>query len=390
MYQIRTYNKISDKGLSLFDQKQYSVRENVENPDAVILRSQKLHDESLPDSVMAVGRAGAGTNNIPIADYTERGIVVFNTPGANANAVKELVLTGLLLGSRGIVQGRDFVNTLGHITDSDEMSKILEKEKKQFAGSELVGKTIGIIGLGAIGSLVADVALALGMRVVGFDPALSIEAAWKLSSQIENMESIEDLLACVDFLSLHVPAIPATKHLINAENLQLMRSNAVILNFARAAIVDSKAIVDALNQEKLGQYICDFPEPELIGHKKVIAVPHIGASTKEAEENCAVMAVSQIKDYLEHGNIRNSVNFPQTSMPRNGSNFRLTFTNKNISGVLGHFLSIFADNNINVVDMVNKSRDEVAYNILDLDSKPSDEVLSILKNVEHVFHLRHL
>jgi len=364
MYQIRTYNKISDKGLSLFPKNQYHVSESNSQPDAVILRSQKLHDEALPDSVIAVGRAGAGTNNIPTAEYTERGIVVFNTPGANANAVKELVLSGLLLGSRGIVQGRDFVNSLGDITDSDEMSRILEKEKKRFAGSELTGKTIGIVGLGAIGSLVADVALALGMQVVGFDPALSIEGAWKLSSQIKKMESIEELLSLADFLSLHVPAIPATENLINEETLKLMKPTATILNFARSAIVDSKAVVAALDANNLGQYICDFPEPILIGHNKVIAVPHIGASTKE--------------------------DFPQTSMPRNASNFRLTFTNKNISGVLGHFLSIFADNNINVVDMVNKSRDEVAYNILDLDSTPSNEVLAILKNVEHVFHLRNL
>ena len=390
MYQIRTYNKISDKGLSLFSQNHYQVSETNEKPDAVILRSQKLHNEVLPDSVIAVGRAGAGTNNIPISDYTEKGIVVFNTPGANANAVKELVLSGLLLGSRGIVQGRDFVNSLGHISDSDEMNKLLENEKKQFAGSELTGKTIGIVGLGAIGSLVADVALALGMHVVGFDPALSIEAAWKLSSQIQKMESIEELLAEVDFLSLHVPAIAATKHLINTESIKLMKSSATILNFARAAIVDAEAVIAALDANQLGQYICDFPEPSLIGHKKVIAVPHIGASTAEAEENCAVMAVSQIMDYLENGNIRNSVNFPQTSMPRDRSTYRLTFTNKNISGVLGNFLSIFAESNINVIDMVNKSRDEVAYNILDLDSKPSEEVLDILKKVKHVFNLRQL
>ncbi len=390
MYQIRTYNKISDKGLSLFSKEQYSVSEDNSEPDAIILRSQKLHDESLPDSVLAVGRAGAGTNNIPTAEYTEKGIVVFNTPGANANAVKELVLSGLLLGSRGIVQGRDFVNSLGDITDSDEMSKLLEKEKKRFAGSELTGKTIGIVGLGAIGSLVADIALALGMQVVGFDPALSIEAAWKLSSQIQKMESLEELLSKSDFLSLHVPAISATKHLINKETLKLMKPTATILNFARSAIVDSEAVVAALDANNLGQYICDFPEPILIGHNKVIAVPHIGASTKEAEENCAVMAVSQIKDYLENGNIKNSVNFPQTSMSRGNSSYRLTFTNKNISGVLGNFLSIFTNNNINVIDMVNKSRDDVAYNILDLDAKPKEDVITLLKNVEHVFNLRQL
>lgn len=390
MFQIRTYNKISDKGLSLFSSDKYIVSSSYPSPDALILRSQKLHDETIADSVIAVARAGAGTNNIPTTEYTERGIVVFNTPGANANAVKELVLSGLLLSSRGIVQGRDFVNSLGHVTDSDEMSKILEKEKKQFAGNELTGKTLGVIGLGAIGSLVADIALALGMQVVGFDPALSIEAAWKLSSRVEKMETMEELLARADFLSLHVPAIPATKHLINKETLKLMKPSAIILNFARSAIVDPEAVVNALNDNKLGQYICDFPEPILIGHNKVIAVPHIGASTAEAEENCAVMAANQLKDYLENGNIKNSVNFPQTAMPRGDSSCRLTFANKNISGILGNFLSIFTDNDINIIDMVNKSRDDVAYNILDLDSRPNDNVIKLLKDVEHIFNLRRL
>ncbi len=388
MYQIRTYNKISDKGLSRFPVESYAVSEDISEPNAILLRSQKLHDETLPNSVIAVARAGAGTNNVPVEEYTQRGIVVFNTPGANANAVKELVVSSLLLGSRGIVQGRDFVNTLGHIDDPDEMAKLLEKEKKRFAGSELLGKTIGIIGLGAIGSLVADVALALGMDVVGYDPALSIDAAWKLSSRVRRMETLEALLGEVDYLTLHVPAIPATQHLINAEKLQLMKSSATILNFARAAIVDPQAIVDALNSNVLGQYICDFPEPCLIGHDKVISVPHLGASTSEAEENCAVMAVNQVRDYLENGNIRNSVNFPQTSMPRGDSTYRITFTNKNISGVLGSLLSIFAENNVNVIDMVNKSRGEVAYNILDLESQPTEDVIALIENVEHVFNVR--
>ena len=390
MYQIRTYNKISDKGLDLLSSEQYKVSNTLENPDAILLRSQKLHDEVLPQSVIAVARAGAGTNNVPVEDYTQKGIVVFNTPGANANAVKELVVSSLLLSSRGIVQGRDYVNSLTHIDDPEEMSKLLEKEKKRFAGSELLGKTIGIIGLGAIGSLVADVALALGMRVIGFDPALSIDAAWKLSSQVRRMKSMEELLAEVDFLSLHVPAIPATKHLINADTLKLMKPEATILNFARAAIVDPQAVVNALNDNLLNQYVCDFPEPCLIGHNKVIAVPHIGASTAEAEENCAIMAVNQVTDYLENGNITNSVNFPQTSMPRGNAACRITFTNKNISGVLGHLLTIFAENEVNVLDMVNKSRNDVAYNILDLDSRPSDDVIKQIENVEHVLSLRQI
>ena len=388
MYQIKTFNKISDKGLSRFSSDEYSVSANNDQPDAILLRSQKLHDEVLPSSVIAVARAGAGTNNVPIDDYTKRGIVVFNTPGANANAVKELVVSSMLLSSRGIVQGRDFVNTLGDMTDAEEMAKLLEKEKKRFAGNELLGKTIGIIGLGAIGSLVADVSLALGMHVVGYDPALSIDAAWKLSSRVRRMESMEALLAEVDFLTLHVPAIAATHHMINAETLGHMKADAVILNFARAAIVDPEAIVKALDANALDQYICDFPEPCLIGHPKVIAVPHIGASTAEAEENCAVMAVEQIRDYLENGNIINSVNFPQTTMSWGKAVSRITVTNENTPGVLGDLLSILAENNVNVIDMVNKSRNDVAYNILDLESVPSAEVIDLIKNVDHIFTMR--
>ncbi len=388
MFNIRTYNKISDKGLSCFPSESYHVADDVELPDAILLRSQKLHDETLPDSVIAVARAGAGTNNVPVDEYTQRGIVVFNSPGANANAVKELVVTGMLLSSRGIVQGRDFVNTLGQMDDSEEMAKLLEKEKKRFAGREIRGRTIGIVGLGAIGSLVADVALALGMDVVGYDPALSIDAAWKLSSRVRRMESLEALLGEVDFLTLHVPAIPATKHMINEQTLSLMKSTAVVLNFARATIVDPEAIVAALDAGSIGQYICDFPEPCLIGHDKVISVPHIGASTAEAEENCAVMAVDQVCDYLENGNIRNSVNLPHTTMPRSKGACRMTFINNNTAGVLGDLLSIFAENELNVIDMVNKSRNNVAYNILDLENHPNSDVIKKIQSVEHIFNLR--
>ena len=387
MFQIRTYNKISNKGLSRFDD-QYSVGEDVGQPDGIVLRSHKLHGEALPETVKAVARAGAGTNNVPVEDYTKKGIVVFNTPGANANAVKELVLAGLLLSSRGILGGKEYVGTLGHMTDAAEMSALLEKEKKNFAGSELRGKTLGIVGLGAIGSMLANVALALDMDVVGYDPAISVEAAWKLSSQVRRMDSLESLLAEVDYVSLHVPAIPATLKMINAEKIKLMKSSAVILNFAREAIVDAEAIVEALDNGSLRQYICDFPEPRLIGHDKVVALPHIGASTAEAEENCAVMAADQLRDYLENGNILNSVNFPQTSMSRGDSACRITFANENVSGVLGHVLSIFADKNVNVIDMVNKSRNDIAYNILDLESAPGDDVIEAIKAVEHVVSLR--
>ncbi|WP_045858840.1 3-phosphoglycerate dehydrogenase family protein [Teredinibacter purpureus] len=388
MYQIRTYNKISEKGLCRFPEDQYTVGEAVVEADAVLLRSQKLQNETLPASVVAVARAGAGVNNVPVEDYTEKGIVVFNTPGANANAVKELVLAGMLLSSRGILQGKEFVSTLGHMTDAAEMSKLLEAEKKRFAGSELAGKTLGIVGLGAIGSMVAEAALALGMNVVGFDPALSVEAAWRLPSEVGRKESLQALLGDVDYLSLHVPAIEPTKGMINAETLAMMKPTAAIMNFARDAIVIAEDVVAALDAGKLRQYVCDFPEPCLIGHEKVVAVPHIGASTGEAEENCAVMAVNQLRDYLENGNIKNSVNLPETSMGGLNSNCRITFINENVAGVLGHVLSIFAENSVNVIDMVNKSRNNVAYTILDFDARPSDAVIEALSKVEHVISLR--
>lgn len=388
MFSIKTYNAISDKGLSRFDSSAYDVSAEASQPQGVVLRSHKLHGETLPDSVLAIARAGAGVNNIPVDEYTKKGIVVFNTPGANANAVKELVIAGLLLSSRGIIEGRDFVNTLGDMSDAGEMSALLEKKKKQFAGSELYGKTLGVVGLGAIGSMIANVALALGMKVAGYDPAISVEAAWKLSSQVTRMESLQALLSEVDYVTLHVPAIKATKNLINAETLALMKKDAAILNFARDAIVDTDAVVAALDAGNLRQYVCDFPMPSVIGHDKVIALPHIGASTAEAEENCAVMAVDQLKDYLENGNILNSVNFPVTSMPRTAGACRITFTNENVSGVLGNVLTFLAEKQVNVLDMVNKSRNDVAYNILDLEEKPSDEVIEAIRQVEHVISLR--
>lgn len=388
MFQIRTYNKISDKGLSRFDKSDYRVGEDVGQPEALVLRSHKLHNETLPESVLAVARAGAGVNNVPVDEYTEKGIVVFNTPGANANAVKELVLAGMLLSSRGILEGREYVGTLADMSDPAEMSKLLEKEKKRFAGSELAGKSLGIVGLGAIGSMVAEAALNMGMDVKGFDPALSVDAAWRLPSDVQRMESLQALLSDVDYLSLHVPAIDATKNMINAETLKFMKPSAAIMNFARDAIVDQAAVVNALESGGLRQYVCDFPEPCLINHPKVVALPHIGASTAEAEENCAVMAVNQLKDYLENGNIVNSVNFPQAVMARASNGCRITFTNENVAGVLGQVLSIFADNNVNVVDMINKSRNNVAYTILDFAEKPASEVIEALKKAEHVSSVR--
>lgn len=387
MYNIRTYNAISSKGLNRFAADKYTVSSEMESAEGVLLRSQKLHTEVLPESVVAVARAGAGTNNIPTEDYTEKGIVVFNTPGANANAVKELIVAGLLLGSRDIYGGMNYVQELGHMDDSGEMGKLLEKEKKRFAGSEITGKTLGVVGLGAIGSIIANLALDLGMNVIGYDPAISVEAAWQLSSRVERMDSIEALLARADFMTLHVPAIPATKHLINKDTLGLMKPTAKILNFAREEIVSTEDMVAALDAGTIAGYISDFPAPALLGRKDVLLMPHIGASTEEAEENCAVMAADQLMDYLENGNIHNSVNYPPTKMSRNGGR-RITFTNNNVPKVLGNVLAVLADAELNVVDMVNKSRGDIAYNIIDIEGDLDQSIEAAIASVEGVVRVR--
>ena len=388
MYKVRTYNAISVKGLERFPRQSYEVGSDISQPDAFLLRSQKLQGVEVPKSLLAAARAGAGVNNVPIADYSKLGVVVFNTPGANANAVKELVMAGMLLATRGILPGMAYVNTLTAMTDAAEMSAHLEKEKARFAGGEIKGKTLGIVGLGAIGSLVADMALAMGMKVVGFDPALSIDAAWRLSSEVTRMENLQALLARSDYISLHVPAMEATKHLINDAALALTKPGAVLLNFARETIVDSAAVKRSLDAGKLGKYVCDFPEPDLLNHPQVIAMPHIGASTEESEENCAVMAANQLMDYLENGNIVNSVNFPAVAMGRVAGTTRITFSNDNVSGVLGHVLSVLADKNVNVIDMINKSRGELAFNIIDVESQPTDDVVAAIAAVEHVIRVR--
>ena len=389
MFKIKTYNQLSVKGLDRFPRDSYELSSDTACPDALLLRSYQLHEEPIADTVKAVARAGAGVNNIPIAKFTEKGVVVFNTPGANANAVKELVLAGLLLSTRNIVKGMGYAQSLTGITDKALMNRQLEAEKKRFVGTELNGKSIGIVGLGAIGSMVADMALALGMKVMGYDPALSVEAAWRLSSKIKRMANLQALLANADYVSLHVPAIEATQHLINTETLKTAKSGLILLNFARGSIVDAQAVVDSLNAKQLGQYICDFPEPCLLSNEKVIAMPHIGASTIEAEENCAVMAADQLMDYLENGNICNSVNFPAISMDRAGEgSCRLTFTNHNVSGVLGDVLSVFNQHKVNVIDMVNKSKDHIAYTIIDLEQIPSDEAIEEIRSIESVVSLR--
>ncbi|MDA7851991.1 phosphoglycerate dehydrogenase [Porticoccaceae bacterium] len=387
MFKIRTYNAISSKGLSRFPAQSYQVSSESADPDGILLRSQKLHSEVMPSSVVAIARAGAGVNNIPVADYTEQGIVVFNTPGANANAVKELIVAALLMGSRDIYGGMNYVQGLTEISDSAEMGKLLEKEKKRFAGAEVQGKTLGVVGLGAIGSMIANLALELGMNVVGYDPAISVEAAWQLSSSVERMDNLEALLARADFITLHVPAIPATKHLINSKTLAGMKATAKIVNFAREEIVSTADIVDALDNGVIAGYITDFPTPELLGRSDVLLMPHIGASTEEAEENCAVMAADQLMDFLENGNIRNSVNYPQIKMARNGGT-RITFSNRNVPKVLGSVLSILADSELNVVDMVNKSRNDIAYNIIDIEGDFDASLKAKVAAVDGVVHVR--
>ncbi len=387
MYKVRTYNKISEKGLGLFDSARYNIGEGLDSPDAFILRSQKLHEEPLPDDLIAIARAGAGVNNIPIPSCTEKGVVVFNTPGANANAVKELVVAGMLLASRDVYGGMNFVQSLGDMDDAGEMAKRLEAEKKRFAGGEIAGKTLGIVGLGAIGSMVANMGLELGMSVAGFDPALSVEAAWRLSSRVQKVDNLHALLKICDFVSLHIPANDHTRGIIDDEAFAAIKPGACLINFAREEVVDPEALVRALDEGRLHRYVADFPRPELLGRPEAILMPHIGASTAEAEQNCAVMAARQLMDYLENGNIVNSVNFPQTRMGRNGG-WRITFSNRNVPKVLGSVLSVLADRDINVIDMVNKSRGEIAYNIIDVESEPGEGALEAIASAEGVIRLR--
>lgn len=387
MYKIRTYNQISDKGLSRFPMDSYEVGPDVSDPDAFVLRSQKLHEEPVPESLLAVARAGAGVNNIPIDEYSRRGIVVFNTPGANANAVKEMVAAAMLLGSRRILDGMNRVQELTDIDDPEVMAKQLEKEKKQFGGGEIAGKTLGVVGLGAIGSMVANMALEMGMHVAGYDPALSVEAAWRLSSRVEKMESLEALLKVSDFVTLHVPAIDQTRHMINSAALLRFKEGARLLNFAREEIVDSQAVANALDEGRLGGYISDFPLPSLLGRDDCQLFPHLGASTAEAEENCAVMAAEQLMDFLQNGNIVNSVNYPQTRMVRDGG-YRITFANDNVPRVLSTVLSVFADHDVNVIDMVNKSLNDMAYNIIDVETRPTQAMIDAISAAEGVMHVR--
>lgn len=388
MFNVKTFNNIAQIGLDQFGDN-YSVSPEAENADAILLRSHKLQPEEITADVKAIGRAGAGVNNVPVDWCSEQGVVVFNAPGANANAVKELIMAGLLLGSRGIVSGIAYVDGLASMDDADAMNKLLEKEKKNFKGSEIQGKTLGVVGLGAIGSQVANMALMMGMQVVGYDPAISIEAAWRLSSDVKKMDSLDALLGKSDFITLHLPVLDATRNLINAETLKSVKKGCKLLNFARSEIVDGDAVIDSLDAGVLGAYIADFPKPGMIGRDDMILMPHIGASTDEAEENCAVMAANQLQDYLENGNIVNAVNFPHAVLERT-TGYRLSVSNKNVTNMLGSITSILAEHNINVIDLLNKSRGEIAYNLIDIDQSPSEVMLEQLSKVDGVISVRSL
>lgn len=387
IFKVLTLNQISVKGLERLPREHYEIASEFNNPDAILLRSHKLQAADIGESVRAIARAGAGVNNIPVPACSERGIPVFNTPGANANAVKELILAALTLGSRGVLEGIAYVQGLGHMTDAAELSKLLEKEKQRFKGNELLGKSLGVVGLGAIGALVADTALKLGMEVLGYDPALSVDAAWRLSRDVRKIDNLSTLFAKADFITLHLPVLDTTRGLVNRDLLAQCKPGAQLLNFSREEIVDVPAVIAALDSGHLHRYITDFPAPELIGRKDVILMPHIGASTDEAEENCAIMAADQLRDFLEHGNIRNSVNFPNASLDRNGG-VRLAISNRNVPKMLGQLLSILADANINVIDMLNKSREDVAYNLIDVETEPDAEVLQRMRAVAGVVNVR--
>lgn len=384
MFKIRTYNTISVRGLNRFSREKYEVASELPDPDAFLIRSQQLHDMDFPDSLKAIGRAGAGVNNVPLERCSEHGIVVFNAPGANANAVKELVLAGLLLGSRDIYAGMQFV---GELAPRDGLDALLEKEKKRFAGSELTGKTLGVVGLGNIGSLVANMGLALGMRVVGYDPAISVEAAWRLSSDVEKMDNLSSVFSRADYISLHLPVLDSTRGLIGEGLLASAKPSLVLLNFARGEIVDRPALLKALEEGRLHRYVTDFPANDTLGHPKILQMPHIGASTGEAEENCAIMVADQLMDFLENGNINNSVNFPRIALPR-ATPVRLTISNRNVPKVLNQITKVIADHDINIVDMLNQSRDDVAYNIIDLGECPGAASMAALGAIDEVIKLR--
>jgi D-3-phosphoglycerate dehydrogenase len=387
---VKTFNAIAEKGLSILQEKKFEVSDGLSDPDAIILRSHKLKKDDFGNNLKAIARAGAGVNNIPVEECSELGIPVFNTPGANANAVKEIVLAALLMSSRGLFQGANFVNSIEG-SNQDELKPLIESGKKSFKGRELSGGTLGVVGMGAIGSKVADMGVMLGMNVIGYDPAITVEAAWKLPNKVERKESIEDVFKESDYVSLHVPANDKTKGLINSELLKTAKNGLRLINFARDEIVNSKDIIESLDKSILSKYITDFADLDLISRAKtsndVIILPHIGASTSQAEENCSVMAAEQLDDFLNNGNIKNSVNFPELIEPR-PSEFRITLSNKNHPGMIGKITTVLADNKLNIIDMVNKSRGDIAYNVIDIETKPPEKVLVELSALDDVISVR--
>lgn len=385
MNKILTLNNISVAGLEKLPRDSYEIASEIQHPDAILLRSFKMHDMEIPPSLKAVGRAGAGVNNIPVDKMSEKGVVVFNAPGANANAVKELVIAGMLMGCRNLGEAWDFARNL---EGTDEViGKDVEAGKKNFGGFELPGRTLGVVGLGAIGRYVANAAIDLGMNVIGFDPGITVEGAWQLSSDVEQANSIDEMIGKVDFITFHVPLIEATTNMINTERLKLMKDNVIILNFARNGIIDDEAVSAAIKSGKVYSYVCDFPSNLLKNHERVITLPHLGASTAEAEDNCAIMVAQQVKDYLENGNIKNSVNFPAVKLPRTAGH-RVTVVNSNVPDMIGQISSALANKGMNIIDMLNKSRGDIAYTIIDIDKPADDGLISDLNNIEGVLSVR--
>ena len=390
MFNFKIFNNIAEDGLDILRNNKF--KEVSEKPDGILLRSHNISDKDFEDNLLCIARAGAGTNNIPIEDATKKGIVVFNTPGANANAVKELVICGMLLSSRGIVDGIEFAKKL-ELEDAEGLNKAMEAQKKAFAGNELAGKTLGIVGLGSIGSMLAQAAHTLGMKLVGYDPYISIEGAWRLPADVEKAETMEDLLHQSDYVSLHVPLVEDTKNLINKSNLKKFKKGARLINLSRGGIVNTLDVISELENGNQGRFVTDFPTPELIkrsaNKNDVVLLPHLGASTKEAEVNCAVMAANQMVNYLQDGTILNSVNFPRISLSR-GTNHRLVIINHNEPGMISKIADSIAACNINIAEMTNKSRDEIAINLIDLECEASNQLIEQLRSVEHVMSVRSL
>jgi D-3-phosphoglycerate dehydrogenase len=386
MFKILTLNSISTQGLNQLPRELYEVASEMQNPDGVLVRSQDMHAMKIPETVKVVGRAGAGVNNLPVNTFTELGIPVLNTPGANANAVRELVIAGMLLASRNICQSWDYVRQLKGT--SAEIDKQVELNKKQFVGSELLGKTLGLVGLGNIGVKVANAALQLGMHVIGFDPTITVSRAWELSSKVKQAHNLDDLLMESDFISFHVPLTPDTKNMISASRIQLMKKGVVLLNFARDGLIAKDALFEALNQEKVSVYVNDFPCADLNNHPKVISLPHLGASTKEAEENCAVMIVKLMRDFLETGAISNSVNFPSIEMSANRGATRLAISNVNVPNMVAQVSSKLADAQLNIISLMNKSRDDIAYTLIDVSADIDDDLMKNIASIEGVLQVR--